>query len=111
MVLERLFKSPSDSLEISPPYGAYEDCLSCRVVGTYATPRTMPSLLIYFIITGSTALVSLGGYTYYSGMSSLRMQRKAIELSKSRYKYGSRQMGIVGISATLVGMGVYRMFN
>ena len=60
---------------------------------------------------GSTALVSLGGYTYYSGMKNLRLQRKAIEMSKSKYKYGSRQLGIVALSATLVGLGLYRTFN
>ena len=62
-------------------------------------------------ITGSTALVSLGGYTYYSGMKNLRLQRKAIEMNKSKYKYGSRQLGIVTLSATLVGLGLYRTFN
>ncbi|ETI24906.1 hypothetical protein G647_04276 [Cladophialophora carrionii CBS 160.54] len=69
-----------------------QDCLSCRVLG-------------------STAFVSLGGYTYFSGMQQLRASRQAIELSKSKYKYGSRQLGIVSLSATLVGLGVYRMFN
>lgn len=61
--------------------------------------------------TGSTALVSLGGYTYFTGMKNLRLQQKAIEMSKSKYKYGSRQLGILTISATLVGMGLYRTFN
>jgi hypothetical protein len=61
--------------------------------------------------TGSTALVSLGGYTYFTGMKNLRLQQKAIEMSKSKYKYGSRQLGILMISATLVGMGLYRTFN
>lgn len=69
-----------------------EDCLSCRILG-------------------STALTSLGGYTYYSGMQQLRAQRTVIELGKSKYKYGSRQLGIVSLSATLVGLGIYRMFN
>jgi len=53
----------------------------------------------------------LGGYVYFSGMQQLRAQQKAIELSKSKYKYGSRQLGIVSLSATLVGLGIYRMFN
>ncbi|KIW27767.1 uncharacterized protein PV07_07475 [Cladophialophora immunda] len=68
-----------------------EDCLSCRILG-------------------STAFVALGGYTYFSGMQQLRAQQKAIELSRSKYKYGSRQLGILSLSATLVGLGVYRMF-
>jgi len=98
MVLERLFgRSTEDPpLELDNPNaygsGTYEDCLSCRIVG-------------------STALISLGGYTYVTGMKNLRQQRQAIELSKSRYKYGSRQLGTVIISATLVGMGLYRTFN
>ncbi|EXJ73866.1 uncharacterized protein A1O5_03628, partial [Cladophialophora psammophila CBS 110553] len=68
-----------------------EDCLSCRVLG-------------------STAFVGLGGYTYFSGMQQLRARQKAIEFSKSKYKYGSRQLGILSLSATLMGLGVYRMF-
>ena len=63
------------------------------------------------IVAGSTALVSLGGYTYYSGMQQLRVQRKAIEMSKSKYKYGSRQLGILTLSATFVSMGIYRMLK
>jgi hypothetical protein len=67
--------------------------------------------LTYGVITGSTAFVALGGYTYFAGMKNLRQQRKAIERSKSRYKYGSRQLGILSLSATLVGLGLYRTFN
>ena len=66
---------------------------------------------LLLILAGATALVSLGGWTYYSGMQQLRLQRKAIELSKSRYKYGSRQLGILTLSATFVSMGIYRMLN
>ena len=68
-------------------------------------------MLIMGVVIGSTAFVALGGYTYFTGMKSLREQRKAIELSKSRYKYGSRQLGILSLSATLVGLGLYRTFN
>lgn len=60
---------------------------------------------------GSTAFVALGTYTYASGMRQLRVQRHAIELSRSRYKYGARQLGVVSLSATLVGLGIYRLFN
>ncbi|RMD40987.1 hypothetical protein DV735_g4113, partial [Chaetothyriales sp. CBS 134920] len=69
-----------------------DDCTSCRVLG-------------------STALVSLGGYTYFSGMRQLRLQSQAIELSKSKYKVGSRQLGIVLLSSSLIGLGMYRMIN
>ncbi|KAJ9620659.1 uncharacterized protein PV06_04639 [Exophiala oligosperma] len=81
-----------DDFEDPKAFDKDDDCLSCRVLG-------------------STALTSLGVYTYYSGMQQLRTQRKVIELSKSKYKYGSRQLGIVSLSATLVGLGIYRMFN
>jgi len=98
MVLERLWRSKAKDgpPDFDDPYAygsdAYDDCLSCRVLG-------------------STALVSLGGYTYFTGMKTLKLQRMAIEMSKSKYKYGSRQLGILTLSATLVSMGVYRTFN
>ena len=88
---------------------AFEDCVSCRVVG-----RSSPCSLLHLsddVFSGSTALVSLGGWTYYSGMQQLKLQRKAIEMSKSKYKYGSRQLGILTLSATFVSMGIYRMLN
>lgn len=65
----------------------------------------------HWLVIGSTAFVTLGGYTYFAGMKNLRERRKMIELSKSRYKYGSRQLGILSLSATLVGLGLYRTFN
>ncbi|BCR82999.1 uncharacterized protein ACHE_10401A [Aspergillus chevalieri] len=70
----------------------YDDCLSCRV-------------------TGSAAFVGLGVYSYYTGMNNLRQQEKAIMQSASKYKMGSRQLGIATISATLVGMGIWRALN
>lgn len=60
---------------------------------------------------GSTALVSLGGYTYFSGMKQLREKKALIEAGKTKYKYGSRSLGIVGMSATFVALGIYRMLN
>lgn len=99
MVLERLFSSKQkveeDTFDFEDPdalNSKFDDCISCRVLG-------------------STALVSLGGYTYISGMKTLKAQRKVIEMSKSKYKYGSRQVGILTLSATLVGLGLYRTFN
>ncbi|PYI12266.1 hypothetical protein BO78DRAFT_392133 [Aspergillus sclerotiicarbonarius CBS 121057] len=71
---------------------AYDDCLSCRV-------------------TGSAAFIGLGVYSYYSGMKNLKMQEKAIMQSATKYKMASRQLGIATISATLVGMGLWRAFN
>jgi hypothetical protein len=61
--------------------------------------------------TGSSALAGLSFYTYYSGMNQLRAQRKAIEMSKSKYKFHSRQLGIIGISASLFSLAWYRILN
>lgn len=55
--------------------------------------------------------MTLGGYVYFSGMKQLKERRKIIQMSKSRYKYGSRQLAILGLSSTFVGLGIYRMFN
>ncbi|PYI30713.1 hypothetical protein BP00DRAFT_426274 [Aspergillus indologenus CBS 114.80] len=71
---------------------SYDDCLSCR-------------------ITGSAAFIGLGVYSYWTGMSNLRKQEKTIMQSATKYKMGSRRLGIATISATLVGMGVWRAFN
>jgi hypothetical protein len=57
------------------------------------------------------AMIGLGGYSYYTGMRNLRKQEKAILRSGSKYRMGSRQLGVVTISATLVGMGLWRAFN
>ncbi|KAJ5640620.1 hypothetical protein N7528_000245 [Penicillium herquei] len=70
----------------------YDDCLSCRV-------------------TGSAAFVGLGVYSYYTGMQNLRKQEKIIMQGPTKYKMGSRQLGIATISATLIGMGLWRAFN
>ena len=90
--------------------------VDCLVRALPLTAHCLPHLSRFAIPTddchaGSTAFVALGGYTYFSGMQSLRERRKAIAMSKSRYKYGSRQLGILSLSATLVGLGIYRMFN
>ncbi|GAD95601.1 hypothetical protein ANI_1_1246014 [Paecilomyces variotii No. 5] len=70
----------------------YDDCLACRA-------------------TGSAAFIGLGVYSYYTGMSNLRKQEQEIMKSATKYKMGSRKLGIFSISATLVGMGVWRAFN
>ncbi|KAL2216238.1 hypothetical protein M432DRAFT_641931 [Thermoascus aurantiacus ATCC 26904] len=70
----------------------YDDCTACRV-------------------TGSAAFIGLGVYSYVTGMRNLRKQEKAIMQSPTKYKMGSRQLGILTISAALVGMGVWRAFN
>ncbi|PGH20768.1 hypothetical protein AJ80_03529 [Polytolypa hystricis UAMH7299] len=70
----------------------YDDCLACR-------------------ITGSAALVGLGGYNYYSGMKHLRERETAILKSSSKYRMGSRRLGVTMLSLTFVGMGVWRALN
>ncbi|OAA55472.1 hypothetical protein ISF_07983 [Cordyceps fumosorosea ARSEF 2679] len=68
-----------------------EDCLSCKVVG-------------------SGAFLGLAGYSYFSGMSQLERQRKAILQSKSMFGMRSRKAGILGISLGLAYMGFWRAF-
>jgi hypothetical protein len=111
----RTKKAKEDMFELDDPNvllkkDGYDDCLSCRVLGRQQyilVERRISSMLF----TGSTAFVALGGYTYFTGMKNLRAQRQMIERSKSRYKYGSRQLGILSLSATLIGLGLYRTFN
>ncbi|EEH20746.1 hypothetical protein PABG_02977 [Paracoccidioides brasiliensis Pb03] len=68
------------------------DCLACK-------------------ITGSLAFIGLGVYSYVSGMNNLKKQEKVILKSKSPYRMGSRRLGIATISATLVGMGIWRALH
>lgn len=109
-------KAKDDLFELDDPDAmlkqeAYDDCLSCRVLGKVQLRPQIDLVLTTATITGSTAFVALGGYTYFTGMKNLRRQRRLIEASKSRYKYGSRQLGILSLSATLIGLGLYRTFN
>lgn len=60
---------------------------------------------------GSGAFVGLGVYSYYTGMNNLRKQEKTIMQSPTKYKMGSRRLGIAAISASLIGAGVWRAFN
>ncbi|KAL4788179.1 hypothetical protein BJX76DRAFT_316577 [Aspergillus varians] len=84
----------AQSTKAKPPvaYEEFEDCLACRA-------------------TGSAAFIGLGVYSYYTGMANLRKQENTIMRSATKYKMGSRQLGIATISAALVGMGVWRAFN
>jgi hypothetical protein len=63
------------------------------------------------LLLGSAAFIGLGVYSYYTGMRNLRRQEKLIMRSPSKYKMGSRQLGIVTISASFVGLGLWRAFN
>ncbi|CZT22387.1 uncharacterized protein RCC_08257 [Ramularia collo-cygni] len=68
------------------------DCLPCRLMG-------------------STAFAGLGIYSYASGMKQLREREYEILKSGSKFGMRSRRAGIYAISATLVGLGVYRLQN
>ncbi|KAJ5082813.1 hypothetical protein N7532_011856 [Penicillium argentinense] len=70
----------------------YDDCMSCKV-------------------TGSAAFIGLGVYSYYTGMQNLRKQEKIIMQGPTKYKMGSRKLGIATISASLIGAGLWRAFN
>jgi hypothetical protein len=91
----------------------FDDCMSCRVTGKLYISKFKFVLLDFSLIgtKGSAAFVGLGVYSYYTGMSNLRKQEKAIMAGPTKYKMGSRQLGIATISATLVGMGLWRAFN
>ncbi|KND89651.1 hypothetical protein TOPH_05753 [Tolypocladium ophioglossoides CBS 100239] len=60
---------------------------------------------------GSGAFFGLAAYSYFSGMSQLEKQRAAILQSKSMFGMRSRRFGIMGISAGLVWMGLWRAFR
>jgi hypothetical protein len=89
----------------------YDDCTPCKVVGQY----TCPSVTLYEHIAdrrvlGSGAFIGLGVYTYMSGHSQLKKQESVILRSKSMFGMGSRRMSITGMSAGLIGLGIYRWF-
>jgi hypothetical protein len=87
----------------------FDDCTACRVTGML--PLKTPGFRSNAHCLGSAAFIGLGIYSYRTGMNNLRKQEDAIMRGATKYKMGSRQLGIVTISATLVGMGVWRAFN
>ncbi|EMF14702.1 uncharacterized protein SEPMUDRAFT_41197 [Sphaerulina musiva SO2202] len=68
------------------------DCTSCRIMG-------------------STVFVSLGAYTYYSGMKQLREQSGTIIRSGSRFGVFPRKVAVVGTSVVCAGLGMWRLVN
>lgn len=60
---------------------------------------------------GGAAFIGLGAYTYLSSTRQLKAQGEKILKSGSRFGLKSRMMGVLGLSATLVGMGLYRFVN
>ena len=61
--------------------------------------------------TGSAAFIGLGGYTFISGRQQLREQafQEALARSGSKFGLAARRAGIHGLSACLIGLGVYRL--
>jgi len=60
---------------------------------------------------GSASLIGLGGYTFISGRQQLREEafQEALARSGSRFGLAARRAGIHGLSACLIGLGVYRL--
>ena len=85
-------QKPLPVSEVQKQHQEYEDCTPCRLMG-------------------SAAFTGLGIYSYASGMSQLRQREAEILKSGSRVTMQARRMGILGLSATMVGLGVYRLVN
>jgi hypothetical protein len=62
-------------------------------------------------MTGSVAFTGLGLYSLWSGTNQLNEREREIIKSGSRFGMRSRRAGIYVMSATLVGLGVYRLRN
>ena len=61
---------------------------------------------------GSASFIALGGYTFISGRQQLRKEasQKALTWGGSRLGFPVRSAGIHGMSAMLIGLGLYRLF-
>ncbi|KAK5131680.1 hypothetical protein LTR08_000734 [Meristemomyces frigidus] len=62
-------------------------------------------------LMGSAAFTGLGIYSYASGMSQLKKRELEILTSGTRFGLGARRASIYVMSASLVGLGVYRLTN
>lgn len=109
--LHRLDK-PEDLKTVLARENEQYDCLSCRVMGkpyiqpTYVRICTFPKLRH---LSGASAFIGLGAYTYWSGHRQLRLNEKQI-LNAGKVGMAARSMGITGLAATLIGLGAYRAF-
>lgn len=82
-----------------------QDCLPCRITGIILEPFCSDQPLTN---AGTAAFVGLGGYTYYAGTSNLRQQQQQMLMSGARLAMGPRQLGVITLSAALMGLGVWR---
>jgi hypothetical protein len=53
----------------------------------------------------------MGAFTYINGHYNIRKQQQKIIRSKSMLGVKSRGAAITGMSISLVGLGIYRLFN
>jgi hypothetical protein len=92
-----------------------DDCLSCRIVGTYRASAPVEVQVGFFLTslvqTGGGAFLGLAAYSYLSGMYQLDKQKDLILKSKSRFGMRSRKFGIVGISMSLAYLGLWRLIQ
>lgn len=85
-----------------------EDCRSCKVIGTSYPPPLMLNPTTEEFLPGTAAPIGVAAYVFMSGRTQLRQQEEAIMRANTRWGIGARRLGIYGITASLVGMGVYR---
>jgi hypothetical protein len=53
----------------------------------------------------------MGAFTYINGHYNIRKQQQKIMKSKSMLGVKGRGAAITGMSISLVGLGIYRLFN
>ncbi|KAF2485326.1 hypothetical protein BDY17DRAFT_293373 [Neohortaea acidophila] len=99
---------------LSQQRAEYEDCTPCRLLGmppALAPQPIPPNLTLPLQSAGSAAFTGLGIYTYHSGRQQLIAREKEILRSGTKYGLAARRMSLLGLSAMLVGAGVYRLVN
>lgn len=87
-----LIASPDLKESLSAHHNQYEDCAPCRLMG-------------------ASVFIGLGGYTYYSGRKQLKEREIEIIKRGGRLGMGGRRVAIAGMSAALVGVGLWRLFD
>ncbi|KAK4552542.1 hypothetical protein LTR86_010186 [Recurvomyces mirabilis] len=85
-------QQPADVKDVLKRQNDEFDCTPCRLLG-------------------SAVFTGMGIYSYASGMRQLRQQESEIMRSSSRFGLGARKGAIYALSASLVGLGVYRLVN
>lgn len=90
--LDRLSQPDKIKDVVSRQNDEYEDCTPCRLMG-------------------SAAFTGMGIYTFYSGHRQIQEREREILRSGSRFGPLARKWAIGGLSAALVGAGVFRLFN